>query len=130
MIEPTVFVVDDTESGPDLTDSEDHTEKTSASNSRRGSMAGETGGGDTTKDSVSSSEIDQTLSEISEGTLQKLRRRRKGQKGADNRLVIMVEEKSQNKEQNVVRKNSPAPPPFESEEIIHSSEGIKCLMML
>lgn len=130
MIKTTVFVADDTENGPDLTDSEDHTEKTSASNRRRGSMAGETGGGDTTKDSVSSSEIDQTLSEISEGTLQKLRRRRRGQKGADNRLVIMMEEKSQNKEQNVVRKNSPAPPPFESEEIIHSSEGIKCLMML
>lgn len=129
MIKTTVFVADDTENGPDLTDSEE-IEKTSRSNSRRGSMAGETGGGDTTKDSVSSTEIDQTLSEISEGTLQKLRRRRKGQKGADNRLVIMVEEKSQNKEQNVVRKNSPAPPPFESEEIIHSSEGIKCLMML
>lgn len=127
-----MFVADDTENGPDLTDSEDHTEKTSRSNSRRGSMAGESGGGDTTKDSVSSTEIDQTLSEISEGTLQKLRRRRrrKGQKGADNRLVIMKEEKSQNKEQNVVRKNSPVPPPFESEEIIHSSEGIKCLLML
>lgn len=90
-------------------------------------MAEEADRCDTTKGSVSSSEIDQTLPEISEGTLQKLRRRRRGQKGADNRLVIMIEEKSQNKEQTVKRKNLPAPPSFESEGIsIHSSEGIKC----
>lgn len=116
-------ITDETESGPDLTDSEDHTEKTSGSNSRRGSMAEEADRCDTTKGSVSSSEIDQTLPEISVGTLQKLRRRRRGQKGADNRLVIMIEEKSQNKEQTVERKNLPAPPSFESEGIsIHSSE--------
>lgn len=127
MIEPTVFVADETESGPDLTDREDHTEKTPGSNSRRGSMTEEAVGGDTTKDSVSSSEIDQTLSEINEGTLQKLKRRRRGQKGADNRLVIMIEEKSRNKKKTVERKNLPAPPSFESEGIsIHSSEGIKC----
>lgn len=53
-----MFVVDDIESGFDLIDSEDYTEKIFRSNSRRGLLVGEIGGGDIIKDFVSFLEID------------------------------------------------------------------------
>lgn len=52
-----MFVVDDIESGFDLIDSEE-IEKIFRSNSRRGLMVGEIGGGDIIKDFVSFLEID------------------------------------------------------------------------
>lgn len=53
-----MFVVDDIESGFDLIDSEDYIEKIFVSNSRRGLMVGEIGGGDIIKDFVIFLEID------------------------------------------------------------------------
>lgn len=58
MIKIIVFVVDDIENGFDLIDSEDYIEKIFVSNSRRGLMVGEIGGGDIIKDFVSFLEID------------------------------------------------------------------------
>lgn len=58
LIKIIVFVVDDIESGFDLIDSEDYIEKIFVSNSRRGLMVGEIGGGDIIKDFVSFIEID------------------------------------------------------------------------
>lgn len=57
MIKIIVFVVDDIENGFDLIDSEE-IEKIFVSNSRRGLMVGEIGGGDIIKDFVSFIEID------------------------------------------------------------------------
>lgn len=53
-----MFVVDDIENGFDLIDSEDYIEKIFVSNSRRGLVVGEIGGGDIIKDFVSFLEID------------------------------------------------------------------------
>lgn len=113
---------DETVSGSESGDSEERTPMTAPRNNRGGATAEEAEACDTTKDSECSFDKDQTLSEIGEGTLQKLRRRRGG---ADNRLVIMIEEKSQNKERNVKRKSDlPVHPSVESErEQIHTSEA-------